>query len=111
MKVIPCPLCGYDATVTGVPRPEEGVVAAPGNPIGELPLLTEAESHQLLVEWNDTATDYPDKCVHQLFEEELVFQIAGTELVAMSVLLHGAGLKQAPAIAQCMHSGRIRRHV
>lgn len=32
MKVIPCPLCGYDATVTGVPRPEEGVVAEPGSP-------------------------------------------------------------------------------
>ncbi|NEQ07664.1 MAG: hypothetical protein F6K37_17465 [Moorea sp. SIO4E2] len=34
--------------------------------VKELPLLTEKERHQLLVAWNDTATDYPkDKCIHQ----------------------------------------------
>ena len=47
----------------------EGVVANPHTPICQLPLLTEAERHQLLVEWNRTEVDYPrDKCVHQLFE-------------------------------------------
>ena len=36
------------------------------------PLLTEAERHQLLVEWNNTATDYPkDQCIHQLFEAQV----------------------------------------
>jgi hypothetical protein len=49
----------------------EGIVAAPEAPIAELPLLTKAENHQLLVEWNDTASDYPNKCVHQLFEEQV----------------------------------------
>ena len=40
-------------------------------PIAELPLLTAAERHQLLVEWNDTETDAPkDKCIHELFEEQ-----------------------------------------
>ena len=35
-------------------------------------MLTAAERHQLLVEWNDTATDYPrDKCLHQLFEQQV----------------------------------------
>src|SRR5919106_4659341 len=30
------------------------------------------ERHQLLVEWNDTQTDYPsDKCIHHLFEEQV----------------------------------------
>ena len=49
----------------------EGIVAHPETPIGELPLLTPAERHQLLVEWNDTAVDYPrDRCIHQLFEEQ-----------------------------------------
>jgi amino acid adenylation domain-containing protein len=39
--------------------------------IGELPLLTAEEKQQLLVEWNQTVTDYPkDKCIHQLFEEQ-----------------------------------------
>ena len=49
----------------------EGIAADPGQRIGELPLLTEAERHQLLVEWNDTRTDYPrGRCVHELFEEQ-----------------------------------------
>jgi amino acid adenylation domain-containing protein len=31
-----------------------------------------AERHQILVEWNDTQTDYPsDKCIHHLFEEQV----------------------------------------
>lgn len=50
----------------------EGIVANPEQRISELPLLTEAERHQLLIEWNDTATDYrKDKCIHQLFEEQV----------------------------------------
>ncbi|NEP04862.1 MAG: amino acid adenylation domain-containing protein [Okeania sp. SIO4D6] len=35
-------------------------------------ILTEAERHQLLVEWNDTTIEYPkDKCIHQLFEAQV----------------------------------------
>jgi amino acid adenylation domain-containing protein len=50
----------------------EGIVAAPDQRISQLPLLTEPERHQLLIEWNDTAVDYPrDKCVHELFEEQV----------------------------------------
>ena len=50
----------------------EGIVAHPDQTISDLPLLTEAERHQLLVEWNDTSADYPkDKCIHQLFEDQV----------------------------------------
>ncbi|MGC2062824.1 MAG: condensation domain-containing protein, partial [Thermodesulfovibrionales bacterium] len=50
----------------------EGIAANPDQRLSELPLLTEAERHQLLVEWNNTATDYPgDKCIHELFEEQV----------------------------------------
>ena len=50
----------------------EGIVDNPNRPIATLPLLTKAEQHQLLVEWNDTQQDYPvDKCIHQLFEEQV----------------------------------------
>jgi surfactin family lipopeptide synthetase A len=50
----------------------EAIVTNSGERISELPLLTEGERHQLLVEWNDTQTDYPqDKCINQLFEEQV----------------------------------------
>jgi len=50
----------------------EHIVANPDQHIGELPLLTETERRQLLVEWNDTQTDYPaDLCIHQLFEVQV----------------------------------------
>ncbi|MDJ0897246.1 MAG: amino acid adenylation domain-containing protein [Xenococcus sp. MO_188.B8] len=48
------------------------IVENPQLSVAEIPLLSEAERHQLLVEWNDTATEYPtDKCIHQLFEEQV----------------------------------------
>ena len=50
----------------------EGVVADPDRRLMEIPLLTEAEQHQLSVAWNDTAADYPsERCVHQLFEAQV----------------------------------------
>ena len=49
----------------------KALVADPGMRIGRLPLLTEAERHKILVEWNDTAVEYPNKCVHELFEEQV----------------------------------------
>ncbi|MGA7892847.1 MAG: condensation domain-containing protein, partial [Candidatus Sulfotelmatobacter sp.] len=40
--------------------------------IGEIEILSAAERQQLLVEWNRTETQYPrDKCVHELFEEQV----------------------------------------
>ncbi|MFN6464051.1 MAG: non-ribosomal peptide synthetase [Nostoc sp. DedVER02] len=50
----------------------EGIIANPEERISQLPLLTEFEQHQLLVEWTDTQVDYPqDLCIHQLFEEQV----------------------------------------
>jgi len=50
----------------------EGIITNTQVQVGELPLLTNSELHQLLVEWNDTQTTYPqDKCIHQLFEEQV----------------------------------------
>lgn len=50
----------------------EAVVNNPQAKLRELPLLTPAEEHKLLVEWNDTKVDYShDKCIHQLFEEQV----------------------------------------
>src|SRR5439155_10464038 len=50
----------------------EGVVTDPDQSISTLPLLREAERHQLLVEWNDTKADYPkDSCIQELFEAQV----------------------------------------
>ncbi|RPH34934.1 amino acid adenylation domain-containing protein, partial [bacterium] len=49
----------------------EGAVANPEESLSRLPLLTPAERRRLLVEWNDTRTDYPkDACIHHLFEAQ-----------------------------------------
>ena len=50
----------------------EGIVANPEQRLSELPLLTGAERHQLMAEWNDTQTRCPnDACIHQLFEAQV----------------------------------------
>jgi amino acid adenylation domain-containing protein len=44
----------------------EGLVAAPGMPVEDLPLLAEGARRQLLVEWNQTAVSFePDVPVHR----------------------------------------------
>jgi amino acid adenylation domain-containing protein len=49
----------------------EGTIADPEQPISTLRLLTQAERHQILVEWNNTETEYPkDVCIHELFEAQ-----------------------------------------
>ncbi|MGA9382195.1 MAG: condensation domain-containing protein, partial [Phormidium sp.] len=47
------------------------VVSEPKQKLRELPLLTRIQRHQLLIEWNQTETKYPNnKVIHQLFEEQ-----------------------------------------
>lgn len=48
-----------------------GIVADPEQPISKLPLLTPAEQDQLLLEWNNTQTNYPNQCIHQAFEAQV----------------------------------------
>lgn len=50
----------------------EGIVVNPDQQISKLPILSEAERQQLLVEWNNTQADYPIKqCIHNLFEAQV----------------------------------------
>jgi non-ribosomal peptide synthetase component F len=40
--------------------------------LSTMSILTEAERHRLLVEWNDTQRDYPkDRCIHEFFENQV----------------------------------------
>jgi amino acid adenylation domain-containing protein len=49
----------------------EGMVAGSGQMVDCLELLSEGERHQLLHEWNQTDAAYPQKCVHELFEDQV----------------------------------------
>ncbi|HEY6541546.1 MAG TPA: amino acid adenylation domain-containing protein, partial [Ktedonobacteraceae bacterium] len=60
----------------------EGIAAAPQQRSWQLPILTETEREQLLIDWNNTATDYPrDRCIHQLFEAQALCTPGATALV------------------------------
>ncbi|OKH14704.1 non-ribosomal peptide synthetase [Fischerella major NIES-592] len=49
-----------------------GIVSHPDENISKLALLTKFEENQLLVDWNQTTTDYTkDQCIHQLFAAQV----------------------------------------
>lgn len=49
----------------------QAIVTDPATPIARLPLLTTAEAHQLLIEWNQTAAPYPhEQTMQQIFEAQ-----------------------------------------
>ena len=57
-------MAGHLTTLLG------GLAAQPDVPVGLLPLLADAERHQILVEWNAKDVDFPrDATLHGLFEE------------------------------------------
>ena len=59
-------MIGHFQTLVGA------IVTHPNCPLTELSILTPWERQQLLVEWNNTAADYPqDQCIHQLFETQV----------------------------------------
>jgi len=59
-----------------------GIVAEPGARISDLPLLSEAERHRIVVEWNDTRREYPSgKCVYELFEAQAACSPASAAIV------------------------------
>ena len=50
----------------------EGIAENPRRRRSELPLLSEAEKKHVIVDWNNTRTEYPrDKCLHELFEAQV----------------------------------------
>jgi amino acid adenylation domain-containing protein len=58
------------------------LAASPEARLADLELLDERERAQILDEWNDTAVDYPrDRCLHELFESQVVRTPAATAIV------------------------------
>jgi amino acid adenylation domain-containing protein len=69
-SVNPRRVCQYIETAL------ESLVAAlettPSLAVRKLEVLPASEQHQLLYEWNDTRTEFPSqRCIHQLFEEQV----------------------------------------
>jgi amino acid adenylation domain-containing protein/thioester reductase-like protein len=72
----------YDAGIIGIKAIQslaeqfhtlvESAANNPETAISQLNILSDRSRHQLLVEFNNTQTDYPQsKCIHQLFEEQV----------------------------------------
>jgi amino acid adenylation domain-containing protein len=50
----------------------ESLVTNPEQKLASLPMLTTAERHQILIEWNNTQVTYPsDQTIHQIFAEQV----------------------------------------
>ena len=50
--------------------------------LGELPMLSDTERRQLLVDWNETSASYPSElCVHELFEAQVELRADAVALV------------------------------
>src|ERR1700722_5037180 len=66
----PARICGYmHKALEGL---VEALEKAPETKIHTVEILPQTERHQLLVEWNATDAAYPkDKCIHELFEEQV----------------------------------------
>ena len=97
------------------------IVADPSRPVGQLPLLSDAERRLLLVDWNRTAVPYPrEHCVHHLFAAQarrspdaiaLVFEggvlsYVGLELRANRLAHALRALGVVPGMAVAVHLER-----
>lgn len=58
------------------------IAHTPGESIHTLPLMTESERHQVLIEWNKSSVAYPsERLLHELFEEQVTTTPDRTALV------------------------------
>jgi len=84
----------------------EAIVAEPDGRIASLPLLTPAERHQILVEWNRTDVEYPrDATIPQLFEAQAQRRPEAVALTfAEQSLTYGELNQQANRLAHQLRS-------
>ena len=83
-----------------------GMVSQPGCRVSELPLLTQVERKQALLDWNATAADYPaGQTLHDLFEAQ-VNKTPGATAVAFSgrMLSYTELNARANQLAHCLRS-------
>jgi amino acid adenylation domain-containing protein len=90
----------------------EGMLEDPQRCLKDLPLLTQEERHQLIVEWNDTQVDYPkDVLLHQLFEAQVECGPEAVALVGPSLAL-GAASQVRLSYAELNHrANQLAQHL
>ncbi len=68
-----------------------GVAGGGVDEFGSPPTINESELHQILYDWNNTKAEFPeDKCVHEMFQE----QVARTP-AAVALVFEGASITYA----------------
>jgi amino acid adenylation domain-containing protein len=79
----------------------------PGTRLSDLPLLTTAERHQLLVEWNPgpALPDRGRRCLHHLFEAQVD---RAPEALALSALTYGELDRRANRLARHLQASGVR---
>ncbi|WP_327381583.1 non-ribosomal peptide synthetase [Streptomyces sp. NBC_01207] len=98
------------------------VVTDPTAALSDLDMLSEAEKHQLVVEWNDTAADFPhDRCIHELVEaqaseqpdapavifgdQELTYAQLNAKANQLAHYLRSLGVGRESLVAVCLDRG------
>ena len=82
----------------------EGIVGNPREKLSALPLMSPQELHRMLVQWNDTARDYPlDRTLHEIFEEQAARNPGACAVVFEDRQLDYAGLDA--------HANRLAHHL
>ncbi len=90
----------------------EAAVADPDRPIGEFDLMDDSERRRVLVEWNDTEAEFPNRCIHELFEERAAADPDAIALTAGDASLSYRDLDQrADALAARLRALGIRSNV
>jgi amino acid adenylation domain-containing protein len=88
----------------------EALETCPTKAVRALEILPRAERRQLLYEWNDTKEPFPsEKCIHELFEEQVEKTPEAVALVFENECLSYAGLNQrANQLAQHLRELGVR---
>jgi non-ribosomal peptide synthetase component F len=78
--------------------------------VSRLPLMAEVERHQMLVAWNETSKDHPsDRCIHELFEQQVSRTPDACAVVAESAALSYRELNdKAAAVADRLRQAGAR---
>lgn len=89
----------------------KALVADPDRHISDYSLLTPEEEHRILVDWNNTATNYPrEKSIHELFEMQVARTPNADAVIFKNQKLTFAELnKRANQLAHYLMSNGVQR--